>query len=198
MSQADTTHLSLLLRLRDRADTLSWYEFHDRYGQLLYRYARSRGASHADAEDAVQDVEMYLFKAVGGLQYDARRGRFRNYLRSAVVHALARRASRKARQPVDLDPQTLDGPTGQRDGDSDAQWRQEWQLHRLRWAMRSIADSFEPATLKAFEMHVLGGRSAVETAELLGVTKWSIYQAKSRVLKVLRDRLADEDPDGDV
>lgn len=198
MSQADTTHLSFLLRLRDRADKLSWYEFHDRYGQLLYRYARSRGASHADAEDVVQDVEMYLFKAVDGLEYDARKGRFRNYLRSAVVHALARRARREARQPMDLDPRTLDSPATQKDADADEHWQEEWQLHRLRWAMRTIADSFEPATLKAFEMHVLGGRSAAETAELLAVSKWSVYQAKSRVLKSLRRRLASEDPDGDI
>ncbi len=197
MSHADTTHLSFLLRLRDRADKLSWHEFHDRYGQLLYRYARLRGASHVDAEDAVQDVEMYLFKAVDGFEYDARKGRFRGYLRSAVVRALARRASKQAREPVGLDPQTFNYLEGREGADTDAQWQREWQLHRLRWMMRSVADEFKRHTLKAFEVHVLGGRSAAETAEMLGLSKWSVYQAKSRVLKRLRERLAAEDPDGD-
>ncbi|MGD8452481.1 MAG: sigma-70 family RNA polymerase sigma factor [Phycisphaerae bacterium] len=198
MSHADTTRLSFLLRLRDRADKLSWHEFHDRYGQLLYRYARARGASHDDAEDIVQEVEMYLFKAMDGLEYDGSRGRFRTYLHSAVSHALARGASKQARQPTGLDPQAFDVITSQRAERADEQWEQEWQLHRLRWALRAIADTFEPATLKAFEMHVLGGRSAVETADLLGVTKWCVYQAKSRVLRCLRERLAAEDPDGNV
>ena len=198
MSHADATHLTFLLRLRDRADKLSWYEFHGRYGQLLYRYARARGASHDDAEDIVQEVEMYLFKALDGFEYDAGKGRFRAYLRAAVVHAMARRASKQAREPLGLDPQTFDHLTSQTDADADQRWEREWQLHRLRWAMRSVAQTFEPATLKAFEMHVLAGRPVTETAEALGLSKASVYQAKSRILKCLRERLAATDPDGDV
>lgn len=198
MSHADTTHLTFLLRLRDRADKLSWDEFHERYGQLLYRYARSRGASHADAEDIVQEVEMYLFKAVDGFEYDARKGRFRAYLRSAVVHAMGRRASQQARQPKGLDPRTFDHLASEKEASADTRWEREWQLHRLRWAMRSIAEGFEPPTLKAFEMHVLAGCSVAETAEQLGLSKASVYQAKSRILKGLRERLATMDPDGDV
>jgi RNA polymerase sigma-70 factor (ECF subfamily) len=198
MSHADTTHLTFLLRLRDRADKLSWHEFHERYGQLLYRYARSRGASHADAEDIVQEVEMYLFKAVSGFEYDARKGRFRAYLRSAVVHAMARRASNQARQPMGLDPRTFDYLSSQKNGGADARWEHEWQLHRLRWAMRSVAEEFEPTTLKAFEMHVLAGRSVAETADTLKLSKASVYQAKSRILKCLKERLATMDPEGDV
>jgi RNA polymerase sigma factor (sigma-70 family) len=198
MDSAEMTHLSFLLRLRDRTDKLSWQEFHERYGQLLYRYARSRGASHDDAEDIVQEVEMYLFKAVDGLEYDARRGRFRTYLRSAVAHALARRASKEARQPTGLDPQRFDGVASEDGEKADTQWQREWELHRVRWAMRMIADSFEPVTLKAFEMHVVGGRSVEEVAEVLGLSKWSVYQAKSRVLKRLKEQLAGADPEGDI
>lgn len=197
MEQTDSTRLTFLLRLRDRSDKLSWREFHDRYGQLLYRYARARGASHADAEDVVQDVEMYLFKAIEGFEYDARKGRFRGYLRSAVVHALGRRARQQGPAPV-LDPQTFDYLAGQQEASADHQWEREWQLHRLRWAMRSIAGEFEPATLKCFELHVLMDRPVAETAAELGISKASVYQARSRVLRRLKERLAEEDPDGDV
>lgn len=197
MSQGDTTHLTFLLRLRDRADKLCWPEFHERYGQLLYRYARARGAPHADAEDIVQEVEMYLFKALDGFEYDARKGRFRSYLRCAVVHAMARRASKEARQPAVLDPHHFDYLTAGQEASSDARWEREWQLHRLRWALRSIVDSFEPATLQAFELHVLAGKSVDETATRVGISKASVYQARSRVLKRLKERLAELDPEGD-
>lgn len=198
MSQADTTHLTLLLRLRDRADKLSWQEFHERYGQLLYRYARARGASHADAEDVVQEVELYVFKAMADFEYDARNGRFRAYLRSAVVHALGRRANKQAHQPAALDPQTLDYVADPKEASADARWEREWQLHRLRWAMRSVASEFEPTTLKAFELHVLAGRSVADTAAEVGLSKASVYQARSRVLKSLKERLTAMDPDEDV
>lgn len=198
MSGSDSTHLTLLMRLRDRSDELSWPEFHERYGQLLYRYARARGASHPDAEDAVQEVEMYLFKAMDGFEYDARKGRFRAYLRAAIVHALARRASRDARQPAMIDPHNFDYLNSHMEADGDGRWEREWQLHRLRWAMRTIAPEFEANTLRAFELHVLGGKAPAETAAELGISRDSVYQAKSRVLKRLKERLAEEDPDGDV
>lgn len=198
MSDPDSTRLTLLLRLRDRADRLSWQEFHDRYGQLLYRYARSRGASHTDAEDVVQEVEMYLFKALDGFEYDAGKGRFRSYLRASVVHALARRADRQARQPELLDPQKFDYVAGELEASTDDRWDREWQLHRLRWAMRAVAANFEPQSLRAFEMHVLGNRSVEETAQALGISKASVYQARSRILRTLKAKLATLDPEGDV
>jgi len=198
MSDPDTTRLTLLLRLRNRSDRISWQEFHDRYGQLLYRYARSRGASHADAEDVIQEVEMYLFKALDGFEYDAGKGRFRSYLRAAVVHALGRRASREARQPDALDPQQFDYVAGQQEASMDERWEREWQLHRLRWALRAVAINFEPNSLRAFEMHVLGNRSVEETAQALGMSKASVYQARSRILRSLKEKLASLDPDGDV
>ena len=146
MGDTGSTHLTFLLRLRDRADQVSWPEFHRRYGQLLYRYARARGASDADAEDVVQEVEMYLFKSIENFEYDARKGRFRSYLRSAVVHALGRRAARQAHQPAMLDPQHFDYVASEREASADARWEREWQLHRLRWAMNAVAESFEPVT----------------------------------------------------
>ncbi len=194
----DSTRLTLLIRLRDRSDEFSWEEFHDRYGELLYRYARSRGALHPDAEDIVQEVEMSLFKAIDGFEYDARKGRFRGYLRSAVVHALGRRAAKYAREHAGFDPSALDCLAAERDASSDGQWEREWQLHRLRWALRSVADEFEEKTLQAFQAHALGGMSVEETAEKLELSKASVYQAKSRVLKRVKERLDALDSDVDV
>jgi RNA polymerase sigma-70 factor (ECF subfamily) len=93
MSSFDSTRVTLLLRLRDRTDALGWKEFHERYGELLYRYARRRGASAVDAEDVVQDIELSLLKAMDGFEYDASKGRFRAYLRTAVVREMGRRST---------------------------------------------------------------------------------------------------------
>jgi RNA polymerase sigma factor (sigma-70 family) len=198
MDRTDLTRISLLLRLRNRADQRSWQEFHERYGELLYRYARGRGASRPDAEDVVQDVEMYLFKAMPQFQYNSHKGRFRAYLRSAVAHVLARRVNRESRQAPTLDPQNFDQLAGDEEAGTDARWEREWQLHRLRWMLRSIAEQFDPSTVKAFELYVLAGRSVTETAEATGLSKASVYQARCRMLRMLKERLAGADPGGDV
>ncbi len=198
MSDSDSTRATLFLRLRNRADSLSWHQFHARYGELIYKYARGRGASAVDAEDIVQDVEMYLFKAMDGFVYDASKGRFRSYLRVAVLHAMKRRAGQAARQGEPLDPQTFDYLAAQREAESDERWEREWQLHRLRWALRSIARDVEPSTLKAFQLHVLEGKSAIATAQELQMTRAAVYQAKSRICRRLKERLDEMDPEGDL
>ena len=164
----------------------------------MNRYARIRGASAIDAEDVVQDVEMGLFRAMDGFEYDASKGRFRSYLRLAVLHAMSRRASKQARQGEPLDPKAFDYLAGERDARADDHWEREWRLHRLRWALREVAKDIEPATLEAFKVHVLEGVPAAETADRLSISKNSVYQAKSRVMKRLKERLDTLDPEGDV
>lgn len=198
MGMAESTRITLLLRLRDRSDTMGWNEFDERYGELLYRYARGRGAKHETAEDVVQEVTMYLFKAMEGFEYDARKGRFRSYLRSAVVHALGRRASKEAKQPIHLDPHAFDFLQADKESSADVKWEREWQMHRLRWALKTVADEFEKKTLEAFEVHALGGLSVDDTAKQLGISTASVYQAKSRVIKRVKAKLEATDPESDV
>jgi len=198
MAKSESTRATLLLRLRDRTDELSWQEFHDRYGELLYRYARSRGASAVDAEDIVQEVEMYLVKAMEGFEYDTRKGRFRAYLRASVVRAMGRRADKKKREGDLLDPQHFDYLAAIKDAASDDRWEREWRQHRLRWALRRVEPEFESQTINAFCKHVLGGESVEATAEQLELSKASVYQAKSRVLRRVREVLDSLDPDEDV
>lgn len=193
-STGGTTRLSFIEKLRDRNDTRSWAYFHDYYGGLLFSYARRLGASHHTAEDVVQEVGMYVFKAIGGFQRQSRKGSFRAYLRSAVVHALARRVVGRGRHEVALDPQIFDA-LARTDATHDAAWQREQYLHRIRAAMRSIAKDFEPMTLEAFRLHVLANRPVSETAAQLGLSKDSVYQAKSRVLKRLRERVTFMDSD---
>ena len=188
MSTVGTTHLSFIGRLRDRTNPVGWAEFNDRYRELLYRYARRRGASHLEAEDIAQDVTLYLFKAMERFEYNPARGRFRGYLRFAVVTALARRQARCARQGTPTNPETLDAMTAAPDL-ADAEWEREWQLHRLRTALQAISSAFEPATMEVFRTHVLAGCSVDDTALKLGVSKSSVYQAKSRVLKALKEHV---------
>lgn len=191
MADVDRTHASFLHRLRDSADPASWREFHEKYGHTLYRYARSLGATHVDAEDIVQDVEMQFFQAIGGFNYDAQRGRLRSYLRSAALHALQRRMSRRARQPAELNPQSLEALASADGSPQDEVWQREWELHLLRRAVQEVANEFDPPTLKAFEMHVLAARPAEEAAAVLEVSKWSIYRASNRVLARVKEKLAE-------
>lgn len=56
-------------------------------------------------------------------------------------------------------------------------------------ALALVSTDFEPATLRAFQLTALEGRTAGEAAEALGVTVNSVYLAKSRVLRRLRKEI---------
>ena len=81
MTESPETRDSLILRLKDRADQEAWGEFLEIYGPLVYRLAAAKGLQHADAEDVVQQVCSSVARAVDRWQPDAKRARFRTWLR---------------------------------------------------------------------------------------------------------------------
>ena len=60
--------------------------------------------------------------------------------------------------------------------------------------LKSVRNEFETTTWTAFWMTAVDGKTAAEVAEATGTNVASVYQAKSRVLRRLRQRLA-ETPD---
>src|SRR5262249_50284300 len=89
MTRIPPTRASLLLRLRDPRDQSAWTQFVDLYPPLVYAYARRQGLQDADAADLSQEVLTAVAGAVARLEYDPRRGSFRNWLFTIVRHKLS-------------------------------------------------------------------------------------------------------------
>src|SRR5712691_5906441 len=98
MAEIPPTRASLLVRLRDPRDGAAWGEFVDLYAPLVYGYLRKQGLQDADAADLSQEVLGAVAGAVGRLEYDPRRGAFRNWLFTMVRRKLSNwRRSQKGR-----------------------------------------------------------------------------------------------------
>ena len=72
------THTTLLARLSQGSDGAAWAEFHERYGELIRRFARSRSMQSSDCDDILQEVLLSLSKTMPTFQYDPTRGKFRS------------------------------------------------------------------------------------------------------------------------
>ncbi len=190
----DVTRVSLLLRLRDGTDQVSWAEFDRRYHRLLYGYARAKGAKHDVAEEVVQEVEISIFKSIGNFEYDAGKGRFRGYLRRAVANALNRRAAKERRAPTAIDTAERDYILVDEDANDEA-WEQEWRQHRIRRAMERIAKDVDPKTIDAFSMHVLDEQPVEATCAAFEISRDNLYQIKRRILTKLKEELERDDED---
>jgi len=197
-----STHITLLERLGggdpsphgEGVDHDAWRAFHERYGDLIRGFARLRGVQPADCDDLVQDVMVSLSKVMrSGFVYDPGKGTFRSYLKTTVVHAIARRA-RQNRPAMGLEacepPATRASAGGSDDGD-DA-WEQQWRQHHTRLAMKTIEAEFNATDLEAFQRYALLQHDAAAVARDLRVSVDSVYQAKSRILRRLSKVIAQQ------
>jgi RNA polymerase sigma-70 factor (ECF subfamily) len=181
-----TTSPSLLERLRGPEERAAWERFVELYTPLLYYWARRQGLQVADAADLVQDVFAVLLLKLPEFRYEQGKS-FRGWLRTVTLnkwHERQRRRNPAAPGPNDPDLSALP------DGDpAEAFAEAEYRQHLVRHALRIMQREFEPTTWKACWAVVVEDRPAAQVAAELGIRVDSVYAAKSRVLRRLRQEL---------
>lgn len=191
-----TTHASLIVRLAtpEGGSAAAWREFEERYGELIRSFARRRGLQPADCDDVLQEVLLAVARNVGdgpengGFRYDPARGKFRSYLKTIAVRAIARRFRQNRGAAVQqTEEQALEVAT---DPAVETEWEREWRQYHLRMAMRTLRVEFSQTDLAIFEAYAGEGCEAEEVARELDVSLDRIYQAKSRILRRLRQIIA--------
>jgi RNA polymerase sigma factor (sigma-70 family) len=188
MADGDTRP-SLLIRIRDSHDVDSWRLFVEIYAPLIYRSCRRRGLQDADAADVGQEVLAQVARSIRSFEYQADRGRFRDWLGSVVRSKVARFLEKSGRT---IGVGGSDGPNRVEDqggAGADPSWVAEFQAHVLAVALERVRPGFEPQTWTAFERVWKEGRPALETAGVLGMSIDSVYLAKSRILRRLREEV---------
>jgi RNA polymerase sigma factor (sigma-70 family) len=189
MADFPPTHASLLLRLRDPRDQAAWTQFVELYTPLVYGYARKQGLQDADAADLSQEVLGAVAGAVGRLEYDPRRGAFRNWLFTIVRRKLANwRAAQANRQHGSGDSamyQLMDQCPAR--DEAEAEWEAEWQRQLVAWAGEQLRHSVTELTWQAFWRTAVEGHSGKQVAADLGITIAAVYHARSRVLARLKE-----------
>lgn len=182
-----STHASLLSRVRDPADNGAWSEFVRRYGDLILHYGLARGLQFCDAEDARQVVLLYLSRALREFRYSPERGRFRDYLGTAVRNAVNRMLAcpKATRGGLSMDG-LIDAAAAT---ERDALWEQEWVDHHYRRAIEAIRPACEAKTLEVFQRLLAGARVADVAAEL-DMTPAAVQKIRERLRARLHEQVA--------
>lgn len=188
----NTTRTTLLSRLKTRSDAAAWREFHRIYAPLLYRYARGRGLSRADAEEVRDQCLEIVARKIPTFEYDKKKGRFKGWLRRIaqrrVVDLFRKRRELVAGSGViraAIDP----GPTG------DEVWDRQWELEHLRFCVERIRGSVSETSYRAFHMLLFDECSVEEVCARLGLNTNQVYKIKSRVLQRVRQELREFEDD---
>jgi RNA polymerase sigma-70 factor (ECF subfamily) len=179
-----TTPPSLLEQLRRPDDQKAWRLFVDLYLPLLFSWSRRIGLQESDAADLVQEVFALLIQKLPEFTYDPNKG-FRNWLRTVLMNKW-----REIRRRPPLPP--VGGAPEKPAADAVAVLaEEEFQRHLVVRALALMQAEFQPATWKACWEHAAVGRPAAEVAAELGLTVNAVYLATGRVLRRLRQELAD-------
>jgi RNA polymerase sigma-70 factor (ECF subfamily) len=183
------TRITLLQRLRNGTDHLSWEDFFTRYWPLIYKSARVHGCSDNTAEEIVQDVMLAVFQQKDVFQYDPARGRFRDWLGTVVRNKVAeyrRRPAERVRPVGSAEDHALNQIPSQ-DLPPEVAWEAAYESALLTVLLDTVRREINPRTYLAFELSVLGELSGKQVAEITGMSRNAVYKSHKRVLKRLTE-----------
>lgn len=189
MTDFPETRDSLLVQVRSPANREAWDQFALIYRPVIYRLARQRGLQDADAQDLAQQVLMAVASAISRWEKSDESARFHHWLRrvarNAIINVLSRRPQDRSTGGSSVQELLLEQPDV--DLESDAQIELEYRRELYLRAARIVRGDIEPETWRAFEMTVIENRSIDETAVELNKPVGTIYAARSRIMRRLRE-----------
>jgi RNA polymerase sigma-70 factor (ECF subfamily) len=165
-------------------------ELYDRFGPLVYKAARQSLPSRAEAEDAVQEVFVRLWRTAD--RFDPRRAKLVTWVmlitRRHLIDKLRRKGVRIDASSLEGDPATAVSETGRTPSDprSDSRLSEEqraWLRDRLRELPELQRSVIERTYLQGFTLR--------EVSEQLNAPLGTVKSALSRGLLRMRERPAD-------
>lgn len=199
MSTGAQTRPSLLIRIRDPANSPAWEDFVRIYTPLIHGYCRQRELQDADAADVAQEVMRSVMTAIRRFEYDPQVGSFRGWLLTVARNKVNNLLGASERRPQAATDTTLvERIETQSLAAEEARWDQDYHQRLFRWASERVRQEVRPATWQAFCLTAMENRSAEEAASATGLTVGGVYVARSRVTARLRElfsQVADDPPD---
>ncbi len=188
------TSLTLLGRVR-ADDQDAWARLVFLYGPLVRAWAARKGVVGADADDVEQDVFRAVAGGLAGFRRDRPADTFRGWLFGVTRNVLLAHHRGQARRPragggTDFHEQmaAVPDPAAEAADEPDAP-ADAAALYRR--GLELVRGEFEGRTWQMFWSHVVDGRTPADVAADMQVSAAAVRQAKSRVLRRLREELGD-------
>ena len=190
MPEFPETNENLIVQVRDPSNRAAWDQFEQLYRPVIFRIARAKGLQHADALDLVQQVLISVSSAIDRFDKQHKGVRFRNWLgritRNAILKALTRRPRDRASGGSDV----LDVLSEiQADPETEALINLEYRRELFQRAAQQVRSQSQEVTWLAFEMTELQQISIERTSALLQISTGSVYAARSRVMRRIRNTI---------
>ena len=197
MNPGDPTSTSLLRRAAAREPD-AWRRLMALYSPLVHNWCRQSGVAEHEIADVAQEVFATVASSLGTFQSDRPGTTFRAWMRGIARHKLwhhARKRSEPAVGGTDLQKQLEQIPAPADEDEDENQLELSENPDDVtglyRRALSQFKQEFENRTWTAFWRVTVENRLPVEVAAELGITANAVRQAKSRVLRRLREEMGE-------
>ena len=191
----EPTRHSLINRLKDLEDQMSWQSFFDTYWRLIYNVALKSGLSEPEAQDVVQETVLTVTRKIQDFRVGPDSGSFRGWLlqitRRRALDQFRKRGPRVHNTPFHDDHDTSATPMIARVPDPaslhlEAAWNAEWTQNLMSVALEKVKPQVDPEEYQIFDLHVIQQTPALNTARRLGVNLNRVYFAKYKVSRLVK------------
>ena len=190
MDSFTSTSQSLLVGLR-LGDPQAWQKLVSLYRPLIYYWCRQADIAPNDTADIVQEVFRKVHGAIAKFRRDREGDTFRGWLRMLTRNTI-----------IDHGRRTPPAPRGgttaheQLQQIADSEWtdadEERAYSDLMQRALEAIRPAYSERVWRAFELTVIHERPAHDVAQELGISYDAVRQAKSRILRRLREELGDD------
>lgn len=187
------TRQSLLSRLRDADDHVSWQDFFQTYWRLIYSVALRSGLSDTEAQEVVQETVIAVSKHMPEFHYDRAKGSFKSWLLTTTSWRIKDQFRKRQREDrlrsnhagdstgtAAIDRVPDPGPT------MDKVWEDEWQRNLVDTALDRIRPKVNPKQYQMFDLYVVKKWPMTKIVSTLGVNMGQVYLAKHRITALIR------------
>ena len=188
--QGDVTSASLLGRLHQRpGDDAAWQEFVARYRPRIYAHCLAFPLQPADAEDVTQAVLVRLVEKLPQFRYDPSQ-RFRAWLKTVTHHILVDYLTeQRCRQGSGETAVVRLLENVQAREDLVREMEAEYERELFEEALKLVRERVPVQQWEAFRLTALEQLSGAEAAARLGMLVATVYTARSKVQKLVRDEV---------
>jgi RNA polymerase sigma-70 factor (ECF subfamily) len=170
----------------------AWVRLVALYTPLVHHWCRHWGVRGDDADDVVQEVFQAVAIGMRTFRYHRSGDTFRGWLRAITRNKLLdtyRRSGSAAQGGSEAYQRFLDLPDPFQEPPADTgEVAVDSLFHR---ALELVRGEFEERTWQTFWLVAVEGQAPTDVAADLGITAAAVRQAKSRILRRLKDAIGD-------
>lgn len=181
------TRQSLIERVKDPNDDLSWEEFIQSYRPFILFLLKQLGVYGNEQEEFAQIIIVKCWEKIDSFIATGDRGKFRAWLKTMIRHEIFNDRKRKAMIKQKLD--TLKPDLDKVEEDKiDALIEEEWNVFISNQAWKNIENKVKPIPKQIF-LRFLDGATTEELSTEFNMTASTLYTHKKRVKDVVKKEI---------